>query len=165
MGEKVTALVDGGKATPGPPLGPALGPHGVNIPQIVKQINEKTKDFEGMRVPVEIEINPDKTFNVTVGTPPVSALVLKEIGAEKGGNRVSTEKNLDQKHGGDIPFDKVVKIAKMKHGAGSIRAASLKLAVKEVLGTCVSMGITCEGKSPKDVQAAIDKGEFDAKMK
>jgi large subunit ribosomal protein L11 len=165
MGEKVSAMVEGGKATPGPPLGPALGPHGVNIPQIVKAINEKTKDYDGMRVPVVIEINPDKTFNVSVGTPPVSALVLKELGAEKGGNRVHADKGLDTKHGGDLKFDQVLKIAKMKHSAGSIRAAALKGAVKEVLGTCVSMGVTCDGKSAKDVQSAIDKGQYDAKMK
>src|SRR5439155_1748460 len=74
MVEKLSVLVDGGKATPGPPLGPALGPLGLNIVEIIKAINEKTKSFEGMKVPVTLLVDPkSKAFTIEVGTPPTSA--------------------------------------------------------------------------------------------
>ena len=85
MAEVIEALVDGGKATPGPPLGPALGPMGVNVVEIVAVINEKTKAFVGMKVPVKLTIDPKtKEFEVSVGTPPTSALILKELGIGSG---------------------------------------------------------------------------------
>jgi len=151
MGEKVSVLVDAGKATGGPPLGPALGPLGVNIGQVVKLINEQTKGYEGMKVPVTVEVNPDKTFTITVGTPPTSALLKKEMGVEI------------VKDGGNISFDKVLKVAKLKQG--SMNASSLKNAVKEVIGTCVSMRLKIDDKNAKDVLIAIEKGEYDSKIK
>jgi large subunit ribosomal protein L11 len=85
MAEKLDVLVDGGKATPGPPLGPALGPMGVNVIQVVNAINEKTKAFTGMKVPVTLIVDSKtKAFEIKVGTPPVSALIIKELGIEKG---------------------------------------------------------------------------------
>src|SRR3972149_8379670 len=85
VAETLEVLVDGGKATAGPPLGPALGPLGMNIMEIVKAINEKTKSFEGMKVPVKLVIDTrTKAYTIEVGTPGTSALILKEIGAEKG---------------------------------------------------------------------------------
>ena len=77
MSEKVEALVEGGKASAGPPLGPALGPMGVNIGEVINQINEKTKDFKGMKVPVIVIID-GKNFKIKVGTPPISAMIKKE---------------------------------------------------------------------------------------
>ena len=82
MVDTVEALVDGGRASAGPPLGPALGPKGVNIGQVIAKINEKTKAFEGMKVPVKVLINDDKTFDIKVGTPPMSALIKGELGVE-----------------------------------------------------------------------------------
>ena len=76
---KIKAMVEGGKATAGAPLGPALGPLGVNIGQVVAKINEQTKKFEGMTVPVEVDVNPSKkTFEIFVGSPPTSALIKKQ---------------------------------------------------------------------------------------
>ena len=75
MGEVVEALVPGGKANPGPPLGPALGPMGVNIKEIVDNINEKTADFNGMQVPVKIIFDDKKNYTIEIGTPPTSALI------------------------------------------------------------------------------------------
>ena len=92
MVDKVEAMVDGGKATAGPPLGPALGPKGVNTAQVVAKINEKTKAFEGMKVPVTVLINDDKTFEIKVGTPPMSALIKGELGLEKGSGNARTDK-------------------------------------------------------------------------
>jgi len=83
MADTIKALVDGGKASAGPPLGPALGPLGVNIIQIVNTINDKTKQFEGMKVPVKVIVDPKtKKFEVEVGTPPASSLILNELKLE-----------------------------------------------------------------------------------
>ena len=85
MADEVSVLVEGGKASAGPPLGPALGPLGVNVGQVVAQINEQTKRFAGMRVPVVVKVNPStRAFTLVVGRPPVAALLLKEAGKEKG---------------------------------------------------------------------------------
>src|SRR5207245_8899023 len=85
MVEKLSVLVDGGKATPGPPLGPALGPLGLNIVEIIKAINEKTKSFEGMKVPVTLIVDPkSKAFTIEVGTPQKSAMISRELKVEKG---------------------------------------------------------------------------------
>ena len=83
--ETVEILIDGGKATPGPPLGPAIGPLGINMMQVVEQINQKTADFEGMKVPVKVIVDTStKEFEVTVGTPPTTALIMDELKIEKG---------------------------------------------------------------------------------
>ncbi len=158
MKQVVESLVDGGKASAGPPLGPALGPLGVNIGQVVAQINEKTKDFQGMKVPVKIIVDPaTKQFEIEVGVPPTSALVLKEAGIEKGSGEAKT--NLVA----DLKMEQVVKIAKMKRD--SMLAASLKAAAKEVVGTCLSMGISIEGKPAKEILEDIDAGKYDDNFK
>jgi len=157
MGEKkiVEALVNGGKATAGPPLGPALGPLGVNVLAIVNKINEITQDYSGMKVPVKISVDTDnKEFEVTVGTPTTSALLVSELGVTKGSGVPNTEKI------GDISLEQAVRIAKVK--ADDVLGKDLKAAVKEVLGTGVSMGVTFEGKDPREVQKEIDEGKHDA---
>jgi len=154
MGEEKTieALVSGGKATAGPPLGPALGPLGVNVLSIVNKINELTGDFMGMKVPVKVIVDTDtKEFDVEVGTPPTAALIVKELGIEKGSGNPKEEKV------GDLSVEQVGRIAKSK--MSQTYAKDIKSAAKEVLGTCVSMGVTIEGKDPKEIQKAIDKGE------
>ena len=95
MGELkiVEALVNGGQATAGPPLGPALGPLGVNVLAIVNKINEITKDYSGMKVPVKISVNTEnKEFEVSVGTPTASALLVSELGVTKGSGTPNTKK-------------------------------------------------------------------------
>lgn len=157
MAETIKALVEGGKASAGPPLGPALGPLGVNIMQVINTINEKTKSFEGMKVPVKVIVDPKtKDFDIEVGTPPASALILKELGIEKGSGAPSTHKVAD------LSVDQVMKIAKMKYD--NLIGKDLKHKTKEIIGTCVSMGITVEGKSPQEIQKAIDSGEYDPKF-
>ena len=150
----IESLVEGGKATAGPPLGPALGPTGINIGEVVKAINEKTKDFAGMQVPIKVIINSsDKSFKIEVGTPPVSALIKKEVGLEKGSGNQKIDKVAD------IPMQAVVKVARMKRD--SMLAMTLKAAAKEVLGTSVSLGVLVDGMDPRDAQKAIDKGDYD----
>ena len=157
MPDKVEVLVDGGRASPGPPLGPALGPMGVNIVKVVAEINEKTKAFAGMKVPVKIVIEKDKTWKITVGTPPTSALLMAELKVEKatGASRQSMT--------GNLKFEQVVKVAKMKEN--DLLGDTLKRKVKEVLGSCESMGVSVDGKEAKDVQREIGKGSYDAKIK
>lgn len=156
MADKVEVLVDGGKATPGPPLGPALGPLGVNIVKVVAEINEKTKNFEGMKVPVKIVVEKDKSFSVTVGTPPTTALIKAELGVEKGTGASRETKT------GNLTIDQVVKVAKMKDM--DLLGSDIKNKVKEVLGTCVSMGVTVDGKDARDVQRELAKGTYDPKL-
>jgi len=149
----IEALVGGGQATAGPPLGPALGPLGVNVVAIVNRINELTKDYAGMKVPVKISVNPeDKTFEVTVGTPTISALIVSELKIEKGSGSPKATKV------GDLKLDGALRIAKVKQA--QLLAKNLKLAVKEVLGSCVSMGVTVEGRDPREVQKEIDDGKY-----
>jgi len=158
MKATIKALVDGGKATPGPPLGPALGPLGVNIGQIVAKINEKTAAFEGMKVPVKIIIDKKtKQFDIEVGSPPVSALIRKELGLEKGAKTAGKEVV------GNLTLGQAVELAKLKLGA--TMAKGLKTAVKEVLGTCVSMGVTVDGRDAREVQREIDEGKHDEELR
>jgi len=151
----VEALVAGGQATAGPPLGPALGPLGVNVLSIVNKINEVTKDYAGMKVPVKVIVDPEtKEFEVTVGTPTASALIVSELKVEKGSGSPKAQKV------GDLTMEQLVKIAKMKRV--QLLASDTKKAAKEILGTCVSMGVTVEGKDPKEVQREIDEGQYNS---
>jgi large subunit ribosomal protein L11 len=159
LGEKkvINALVTGGEANAGPPLGPALGPLGVNVLGIVNEINKQTGDFKGMRVPVKVEVDQEtKQFTITVGTPTTAALIVKESGIAKG----SGKPNLDLV--GDLTIDKVVSIAKSKM-AGSY-AKTLRSAVKEVVGSCVSVGVKIEGKDPRAFMGEIEAGKWDSKF-
>lgn len=147
-------LIPGGEATAGPPIGPALGPLGVNVLQIVEEINRRTAEFKGMRVPVEVVVNTDtKTFEVKVGIPTTAALLVKEAGLEKG----SSQPNRDLV--ADLSMEQIVKIAKIK--MPGMRAKTLKAAVKQVLGTCLSMGITVGGKRAKEVLKEVNAGAYD----
>jgi large subunit ribosomal protein L11 len=155
--ETVEILIDGGKATPGPPLGPAIGPLGINMMQVVEQINQKTADFEGMKVPVKIIVDTSsKEFEVTVGTPPTTALIMDELKIEKG----SQDPGMDKV--ADLKIEQALKVARMKFDA--LLSADYKHATKEVVGTCVSMGITVEGKDPREVQKEISQGVYDEQL-
>jgi large subunit ribosomal protein L11 len=149
--EVVEVLVLGGKATTGPPMGPSLGPLGVNIKEIVERVNEKTKEFDGVQVPVRIIVDEKKNFEIEVGTPPTSALIMQELKIEKGSEEPGT------KDVGDIPLEKIIKIARMKKD--EILTLSEENAVKQVIGTCVSMGVLVDGKKPRDVQKEIEEGK------
>jgi large subunit ribosomal protein L11 len=159
MGEKkvINALVTGGEASAGPPLGPALGPLGVNVLGIVNEINRQTGDFKGMRVPVKVEVDQEtKQFAISVGTPTTSALIAKESGSGKGSAKPNTD------FVGDLSIDKVVSIARSKM-AGSY-AKSVRAAAKEVVGSCVSMGVKIEGKDAREFMAELDAGKWDSKF-
>jgi len=153
----IEALVEGGKASAGPPIGPALGPLGINIMKVVGAINEKTGAFKGMKVPVKINVDTKtKDFTISIGTPPTSSLIISELGIEKGAQKCKEEVV------GDLSIDLLVKIANMKKD--SLLGKNLKNRAKEVLGTCVSMGINCNGKKPRETISDIDNGIYDDKL-
>ncbi len=151
---EISALIEGGKATAGAPLGPALGPLGVNIGKIVSEINEKTKGYAGMKVPVTIEVDKQKNISITVGSPPMSALIVKELKAEKGGANQRTDAV------GNLSMGQVKKLAEMKLEA--LTSTDLYSASREVIGTCNSMAVTIEGKRAKEVQQEFRDGKWDS---
>jgi large subunit ribosomal protein L11 len=147
----VEALVPGGKASAGPPLGPALGPLGVNVAQVVAKINEQTKDLNGMQVPVKIKVKSRTEFEIEVGTPPTSALILKEMGVEKGTG--------DKTVVGNLTMEQVLKIANVKRKG--LLSKTMKNAAREVIGTAGSLGATIDGMPSKEAQAAVVSGKYD----
>ena len=152
--KSISALVSGGEASAGPPLGPALGPMGINVLQVVNTINEKTKEFHGMKVPVKVDVDPDtKKFNVEVGVPPTTALIAKEANISKGSGTAG------QEFVGNISMEAIVKIAKMKIDISY--ATSLKSSVKEIIGSCVSSGIKVEDKPAREIYPDLMAGKFD----
>jgi large subunit ribosomal protein L11 len=148
----VEVLIEGGKANPGPPLGPALGPLGVNIKAIVELVNERTKVHAGMTVPVKIMIDGGKV-DISVGVPPTAALIKKEIGLEKAQTDSTTD------YTGEISMEQLIAVAQKKREG--MLASSLKAAAKEIAGTCVSMRLKIEGKDPKEIQKELDEGVYD----
>src|SRR5437660_8783879 len=126
MVQELSVLVAGAKAATGPPLGPALGPLGLNIVEIIKAINEKTKSFEGMKVPVTLLVDPkSKAFTIEVGTPPTSALIVKELKVEKGSGDPGKTRV------GNLSLNQAIKVANMK--ADAMLAKTLKARVLEVV--------------------------------
>jgi len=180
--EIIKMLIEGGKASPGPATAPKLSAYKLNIGEVFKQINERTKEYAGMKVPVKLIIDKkSKKYEIEVGTPPVSSLIKKELGIEKA--KVETAettkpttaeeeegeikevkpkemKKWEEKTTGNLTMQQCVKIAKMKQD--DLLAKNLRAAIKQVVGTCVSMmGITIEDKSPKEIIKEIDEGKWD----
>jgi large subunit ribosomal protein L11 len=137
LAKKVNALIKlqipGGQANPAPPVGPALGQHGVNIMEFCKAFNAKTKDANGMIIPVVITVYADRSFTFITKTPPVSVLILKELKLEKG----SSVPNKDKV--GTLTKEQVKKIAEVK--MPDLNAASMEAAMRIVAGTARSMGV------------------------
>ncbi len=156
MKKEINVIVEGGKASAGPPLGPALGPMGVNAGQVVAKINEETKEFEGMKIPVTVIIETsDKSFEIKIGTPPISELLKKSAGVQKGTGSKETV--------GNISLEELVKVAKGK--TKTSLSADLKGTVKEAAGSCKSLGLTIEGKDPREIIREIDDGKHDSLFK
>ena len=159
MGDKqtISSLVTGDEASAGPPLGPSLGPMGVNIMEVIADINEKTSEFKGMKIPVTVTVDSDtKKWEIEVGIPSASALLLKEAGIQKGSGTSGTEWD------GEVTADSIDKVANVK--LESSYATSLKSVAKQIVGTCVSLGIKIEGKTPKEFTAEVNEGKWDSKF-
>jgi large subunit ribosomal protein L11 len=142
LAKKVSAQIKlqipGGQANPAPPVGPALGQHGVNIMEFCKAFNAKTKDAQGMITPVVITVYSDRSFSFITKIPPVAVLILKELGIEKGSGVPNKEKV------GTISPEQVRKIAEKK--MPDLNAASVEAAMRIVMGTARSMGVQVTGK-------------------
>ena len=133
---KIKLQASGGQATPAPPIGPALGQHGVNIGQFVQQFNERTRDLNGTTVPVEITVYADKSFEFIVKSPPAAVLLKQEAGLAKGSGVPNKEKV------GKVTKEQVRKISETK--MNDLNAFSLEQADKIIEGTARSMGIEIE---------------------
>lgn len=159
MGDKktISTLVEGGSASAGPPLGPELGPLPVDVGEVVKSINEATADFEGMEVPVDVIVDEETgDFEVEVGKPPTAVLIKDELGLDSGSGEPNKNKVAD------MSFEQACKVARMKES--DLLAMDLRGAVKEVIGTAQSMGVTVEGEEAYDVQQKIDEGAYDDRL-
>jgi large subunit ribosomal protein L11 len=153
MAGTIEVLVPGGEATPGPPLGPELGPTPVDVQAVVQRINDETDAFDGMEVPVTVEYEDDGSFTIEVGVPPTAELIKDEAGFETGSGEPQ------ETFVADLTVDQVQKIAEQKRS--DLLAYDLKNAAKEVVGTCVTLGVTIEGNDPRQFKERIDEGEYD----
>jgi len=130
--------VPGGQANPAPPVGPALGQHGVNIMEFCKQFNARTQDKQGITIPVEITVYADRSFTFITKTPPAAVLIQRAIGIPKGSGVPNREKV------GQISRKQLEEIAKTK--MEDLNATDLEAAVRMIAGTARSMGVTVEGQ-------------------
>lgn len=150
---KLKLIVDGGKAVANAQTAQQLGPLGI-MAKVLADINQKTVSFSGIKVPVEIEVNKDKTYNITIGTPSASELVKTELKIELGAGYQNLEKV------GNLAFQDIIKIADMKKEG--LLVNSFKAAIKTILGTCNQMGVLVENKNPKDISKEVDMGIYDS---
>lgn len=154
MRAEIKLLVPAGKVTPAN-LGQAVGMAGLNIGKIVADINNATKKHEGMKMPVTISYDvKTKDYEIIVSLPPTSQLLLKAAGVDKA---VAPE---DESPPADLTLEQVVGVAKEKEEV----FRDLKKGVLQVLGTCVSMGFTVNGKDPREVQEEIRQGKHDSEL-
>ena len=153
MAGTIEALVPGGEATPGPPLGPELGPTPVNVQDVVQQINDETAAFDGMEVPVTVEYDDDGTFSISVGVPPTAELIKDEAGFETGSGEPQ------ENFVADLTAEQVKKIAEQK--SSDLLSYDPFNAAKEVVGTCTSLGVTIEGNNPREFKQRMEDGEYD----
>lgn len=153
----VKALVTGGSASGGPPIGPAVGPTGINIKDVIDEINKDTQMFKGLSVPVRIVCDPEtKQFEIFIETPSTASLLMKELGASQGSANCLEEKI------GDLSLDQIKSVVESKKD--TFLEKTFKAAVKSVLGTALSIGATVEGEDPRTIQKRIDNGEYDDQL-
>lgn len=154
---KLKLLIEGGDMKPGPAIAQQLGPMGVNIGKVISKVNESTKEFKGMKVPVELDIDEKtKDFTINALSPPTSELIKKELNLEKG---THDHKNYKV---GNASIEDIIKITKIKYS--NMLEKDFKSAVKSVLGTCTSMGILVESIEPKEIIQEILKEKFNKEI-
>lgn len=154
---QIKLLAEGGAMKPGPALSQKLGPAGIPVNQVIQKVNEATSDFQGLKVPVELDINlKTKKFEVKIFSPPVSELLKKELGIQKGsGAQLKIQV-------ANASIEQVILVAKTK--MQNLLCKDLKSAVKIVVGTCASLGILIENKSAKEIEKDIDEGKYDKEI-
>lgn len=153
----VKLLVEGGDMKPGPAISQKLGPMGINIGEVIQQVNDTTKNFKGMKVPVELDVDAKtKQFKIEVSSPPVAEMIKKELEIEKasGDSKKITV--------GNLAIEQIIKIAETKYS--NMLEKDFKSAVKSVVGTCVSLGVLVENKNAKDIEMTIQQGKYDKEI-
>ena len=154
----VKLLVDGGSMKPGPALSQKLGPLGIPINSVIQKVNDATKSFDGLKVPVELNIDAGtREFEVKVFSPPVSELLKRELGIEKGSG---AQKKIKM---GNASIEQIISIAKTK--SPNLLCKDFKSAVKTLVGTCVSLGILIENKPAVEIEQEINEGKYDKEIK
>lgn len=154
---QIKLLVEGGNMQPGPALSQKIGPLGLNLGQILQKVNDATKDFKGLKVPVELDVNAaTKDFEVKVFSPPVSELIKKELGVTKGSG---AQKKLNV---ANASIEQLIAVAKTK--MQNMLSRDLRAALKTVVGSCVSLGVLVESKSPVEVEREIEQGVYDKEI-
>lgn len=153
----VKLLIEGGDMKPGPAIAQKLGPMGINMGKVIQEVNKATTSFKGLKVPVELDVNPKtKNFTVKVFSPPTAELLKKELGIEAG----SGDKRFKV---GNLAIEQIISIAKTK--LPNMFAKDLKAAVKTVVGSCVTLGILIDNKEAKEIEIDIDQGKYDKEIK
>ena len=154
---QIKLLIEGGNLVPNPGLSQKIGPLGLNLSQVIKKVNEETSDFKGLKVPVELDINTStKDFTVKVFSPPVSGLLKKELGIEKGSG---SQKKIQV---ANASIEQIISVSKSKFP--SMLSRDFKSAVKTVVGTCVSLGILIENKKASEIEKDIEEGKYDKEI-
>lgn len=154
----VKLLIEGGDMKPGPTIAQKLGPMGINMGKVISEINTATKNFKGMKVPVDLDVNPKtKNFTIQVFSPPTAELIKKELSLEKGSGEAKKLKV------GNLGIEQVIKIAQIKQP--NMTASNFKAAVRNIVGSCVSLGILVENKEAKEIEKEILSGVFDKGIK
>jgi large subunit ribosomal protein L11 len=154
----IKLIVEGGDMKPGPAISQKIGPLGVNIGKVIQEVNKSTESFKGLKVPIELNVDPKtKNFKVNVFSPPVSELIKKELGIELGSGAAKKLKV------GNLSIEQAISIAKTK--LGNMLSKDLKAAVRTVVGSCVSLGVLIENKEAKEVSKEIEAGKYDKEIK
>ncbi len=150
-------LVDAGEMKPSPAMSQKLGPMGINMGKVISEVNNSTKDFKGMKVPVELDIDPKtKNFKIAVKTPPTSELLKKEAGLEKASGEQKKIKVAN------LAMEQIIKVAKTKQN--DMLDKDMKSKVKSVLGSCASLGIMVENHDAKRAMEQVNSGKFDKEI-
>ena len=153
----IKLLVDGGEMKPGPTVGQKLGPIGINIGQVISDVNKATAEFKGTKVPVSLDIDTKtKKFKIEVSSPPTSELLKKEVGLESGSGDHKKNKV------GNVSIEQVIKVAKTKYS--SMLAKDFKSAVKSVIGSSQSLGLLVENKIGTELERDIEAGVYDSEI-
>jgi len=154
---QIKLLVEGGNMSPGPALSQKLGPVGINMGQVIQKINDATKNFQGLKVPVELDVDTGtKEFDVNVSSPPVAELLKKELAIEKGSGLQS------KMQAANASIEQIISIAKTK--LPNMLCNDLKSAVKTIVGTCGSLGILVENKQAPKIEKEIVSGKYDKEI-
>lgn len=153
----IKLLIEGGDMKPGPAVAQQLGPMGINMGKVISDVNTATKDFKGMKVPVELDIDEKtKEFQVKTFSPPTSELLKKEHNIEKASSKISEIKV------GNASIEDIIKVVKVKYP--DMLEKNFKKAVKSVLGTCASIGLLVENKEAIKLIEDVETGKFDKQI-